>query len=43
MCVCVCVSGGEGERTFDKVGHLGGGVPIFLLGRGDKRENGRLM
>ena len=32
--MCVCVSGGEGERTFDKVGHLGGGVPIFLVGGG---------
>ena len=46
MCVCVCqgrMGGGERERTFDKVGHLGGGVPNFLLGRGDKREKGRLM
>ena len=45
MCVCVRgAGGGERERTFDKVGHLGeGGVPNFLLGRGDKREKGRLM
>ena len=47
--MCVCVSGedrggggGEGGPSI-KWGTWGGGVPNFLLGRGDKREKGRLM